>query len=452
MGTKEMRSSWCLWFVVTAYLLMGCKSEEESGSINVPDGQKSFVWNSDVCEQSIKLTGSGHWTAESNVYWCAPVKSSGNDAISLPIWVSPNITGEARSGEISIKCGGSTHTVKVSQPAFTGSLDSYVYHLPVVFHVLYNDASNDTLNVKQSRLADILSDVNKLYAANDMNVVFELAKYDKEGELLEEPGVIRHEVDFAEYDAGEFLDIDNKDNRQYADYALNLKKYVNVYLFRFKQPNSESMTMGITTLPIVPTAYPLDSIVASDAANDYAFLTSPWGVCINNAMIFETQDGKSYNPRYVVATMAHELGHFLGLLHTFSADECNNDDACSDTHISDYNNYVEQVTALLEQYRKEGRKTIKMDDVARRVDCNTGEEFIADNILDYTYTKNEKFTPQQFARTRHILQYGPLTPGPKLVLYNTTGKATRSAGHFPVQFGAPRPCPPVPVSQVSLDK
>jgi len=447
-----MKSRWSIALAVLAVLLTGCKSDEETGSITVPDGQKSFAWNSDVREQSIQLTGSGHWTAESNVYWCAPVKSSGNDAFSLPVWISPNITGEARSGEISIKSGGTTHTVKVSQPAFTGSLDSYVYHLPVVFHVLYNDASNDTLNVKQSRLADILSDVNKLYAANDMNIVFELAKYDKEGEPLEEPGVIRHEVDFAEYDASEFLDSNNKDNNQYADYALNLKKYVNVYLFRFKQPNSESMTMGITTLPVVPTEHPLDSITATDAVNDYAYLTSPWGVCINNAVIFETQEDKSYNPRYIVATLAHELGHFLGLLHTFSDDECNHDDACSDTHISDYENYVEQVTALLEQYRKEGRKTIKMDEVARRVDCKTDEEFVADNILDYTYTKNEKFTPQQFARTRHILQYGPLTPGPKLVLYNTTGKVTRATGHLPVQLGTPRPCPTVPVSQVRIDK
>ena len=131
----------------------------------------------------------------------------------------------------------------------------------------------------------ILTEVNKLYAANNMNIVFELAQYNDEGEKLEEPGVVRHHVDFSEYAPEEFLSSRNTDNRQYAKYAQNLKKYINVFLFRFKEDNAENVTMGISDNAIVPTSHPLDSLLATDVANEYAYILSPWGVCINNRYI-----------------------------------------------------------------------------------------------------------------------------------------------------------------------
>ena len=436
------------WLVclTIATLFVGCKSDEQG--VQVTDGQLSFTWNADVCEQEIRLTNSGSWQVSSDANcrnWCYPVRSSGDEA-TITLWVSPNITDKPRSGKVTVISGGKSQEISVSQPAFTGNLDDYVYHLPVVFHVMYNDASNDTLNVKESQLKKILEGVNKLYAANKMNIVFEMAKYDKEGKKLKEPGIIRHEVKFKEYDPGKFLD---HTNEEFSDYQLNLKKNINIYVFRFKQSSKESTTMGITTLPVVSKAHPLDSLLATDAANDYAYLNQSWGVCINNAGIYEWQDNKSYNPRYVVATMAHELGHYLGLLHTFSNDECNNDDACDDTHISDYDNYMAYVAKLLDDIIASGRKEISMKEVATRIDCKTNEEFLADNILDYTYTTNEKFTAQQRARTRHILKYAPLVPGPKLVDYNTTGKTMRAVSTS-LDIKKITPCPEVPFRQLPV--
>lgn len=435
-----MKQIWGI-LLLAGTLLTGCsKSDDATKALTV--GSESFVWNSDVRLQTVQVHANGNWGAKSDVYWCAPIKKNGEGDMELPIWVSPNLTKEARQGTITITQGSQMLTIRVSQPAFSGNLDNYEYHLPVVFHILYKDESDEQQYVKKGHMEKILTEVNKLYAKNNMNIVFELAQYNDEGEKLEEPGVVRHHVEFSEYGPEEFLSSKNTDNRQYAKYAQNLKKYINVFVFSFKQNDSEHPTMGISNLPIVPTNHPLDSLHITDSANDYAYAATPWGCCINNAYIYEWQEENYFNPNYIVSTLAHELGHYLGLLHAFSAYECEMDDACDDTNISDYENYVNYISAYIKEQEAAGVRTFKMADLARRKDCKTAEEFIAHNLMDYAYCFNDEFTQQQRQRTRHVLWYGSLTPGPKLVLYNTTGHLTRGNDAPLVIEEHLQPCPP----------
>lgn len=49
-------------------------------------------------------------------------------------------------------------------------------------------------------------------------------------------------------------------------------------------------------------------------------------------------------------------------------------------------------------------------------DCETGEEFRSTNIMDYAYTEANRFTPQQAARIRYVLEHSPYIPGPKVRL------------------------------------
>lgn len=436
-------------------LLIGCGGDDtgsggNSGGVTIIGGE-SLTFGSSVTSHEIQLSGSVSWSAKSDdncKNWCYPFKASGNSD-KIVLWVSPNITDKARSGKVTVQLGGKKQEISVSQPAFTGNLDTYDYHLPVVFHVMYHNKSDKKQNPDKSQFTKILDAVNKLYAANNMHIVFEMAKYDDEGEELEEPGIIRKKVDFKEYDPHEFL----KDE-DYAEDVQNLKKFINIFVFCFAQSSDESTTLGLTTLPIVPTAYPLKYLVDTDAANEYAYLTTPYGVCINNEAIDEWQDEKTVNPKYIVATVAHEIGHYIGLLHTFSEIECEEDDGCEDTPISDYNNYIEYITDYIAKQQAAGKK-ITIEEVAKRTDCKTGKEFIADNILDYAYTIGDVFTADQKKRTRHVLKYGALTPGPKLIDYNTTGIVPKSTNKSSQRAAASRPgmvqtdpCPKVPVNRL----
>ena len=308
-------------------LLIGCGGDDagsggNSGGVTIIGGE-SLTFGSSVTSHEIQLSGSVSWSAKSDdncKNWCYPFKASGNSD-KIVLWVSPNITDKARSGKVTVQLGGKKQEISVSQPAFTGNLDTYDYHLPVVFHVMYHNKSDKKQNPDKSQFTKILDAVNKLYAANNMHIVFEMAKYNDEGEELEEPGIIRKQVDFSEYDANEFLQ-----DKDYADDVLNLKKYINIFVFRFAQPSSDVTSLGYTTLPIVPTAYPLEHLVVSDAANEYAYFITPFGVCINNEFIDVWQDEGTIKPTYIVSTVAHELGHYVGLLHTFSEIECEEDD------------------------------------------------------------------------------------------------------------------------------
>lgn len=48
-----------------------------------------------------------------------------------------------------------------------------------------------------------------------------------------------------------------------------------------------------------------------------------------------------------------------------------------------------------------------------RENCQTGTTFTSYNLMDYEISYADRFTPNQRERTRHVLEYSPLIPGPK---------------------------------------
>lgn len=419
--------------------LPGCSSSEDVVE-KIPLGvsQRSFVWDSSVNEQAISISTSSSWTADTDVEWCKPRKASGNGSYRLSLWVSPNITSTARSGHLTVKSGGETETVSISQPAYTADT-AYVYRLPVVFHVLYKDRSDRNQYIPQTWLREVLDSVNANYRRNGMGVEFSMAGIDQDGDTLTEAGVMYRQVGFTDMDSDTFL---SSGNTEYGGLNQNFQRYINIFTFRF----SDDYTMGVTTLPNMPSARKLDGLsdMPGKDLQSVKTLGFPWGVAINNSYIYDEQPKGYIVPTYIVTTLSHELGHYLGLLHTFSEDECNEDDYCEDTKNCDYNAYIEGVERYFDGLAPDENADAHV--VLRRTSCEDGDTYYADNILDYMFTLADKLTPDQQERTRRVLNYCPMVPGPKLETYSTAGSRSPddiSSSMIPRLSG----CPDMPVRE-----
>lgn len=129
--------------------------------------------------------------------------------------------------------------------------DDYIYHLPVIFHVLYQDENavdeNNKRNqyVSYDRLKAILQNVNDLYAgklynfgegadmpSENIHVQFELALYDESGKKLKTPGVeyIKYSGEYP-IDCNSFMNQTKKKNK----IIWNPNEYINVMVYNFKK-------------------------------------------------------------------------------------------------------------------------------------------------------------------------------------------------------------------------
>ena len=109
-------------------------------------------------------------------------------------------------------------------------------------------------------------------------------------------------------------------------------------------------------------------------------------------------------------TLAHEMGHYLGLLHSFVDGKGNFGDYCDDTPDYCVNGYETFLSELDETFPYNDDNYRK---VIQRVALN-GRVFIADNIMDYEFGYLDRFTLEQRKRVRTVLENAWLLPGPKI--------------------------------------
>ena len=387
-----------LFLISTFCLILYSCDDSENDSLKV--SQSSF--NNISCDGTtleVDIISSSDWTVSKTAKWCnvTPAKGSGNQKLTLEI--EANLEETTRNATITItpSNGGISQAIKITQNGITASFNPETYHykLPVIFHVLYHDKNDDEQYVKVGRLSEILKRVNELYrnaGANsaNMNLEFVLATEDPKGKTLPEPGVERIEWNTAAIDINDFMFSNNR------------------YTILLLLPNPDS-----TKNPLPGTE--TDSRFLTGDNLKYAYCVS-----INNSYIYEKSTTAIPNQNDMAITLAHELGHYLGLYHVFSeseeddVDACADTDYCTDTYTYDRKAYETWVKALVEQNRP-----ISFEDLARRHDCVQNIDFTSRNIMDYAYSYLNEFTAQQKARVRHILTYSPLIPGPKKGLTST---------------------------------
>lgn len=347
--------------------------------------------------------------------------------------------------------GKTSTSVDEDDDETTANVDeSYTYTLPVIFHVLYQDKSNDEQYVPQTRLAKILSNVNDLYAgqlygeSENIRVHFKMAEYDEDGRRLSTPGVeyVQYKGDYP-IDPNDFMNDHSGTNRKL---IWEPSEYINVMIYPFKTDSeAETIVLGITHMPYsVEGDNELEGLETVSRGPltkqnlNYAHCASINSTYINNESTRYNradhgQGGYSYTSLDVNVTVAHELGHYLGLYHIFTerktddgteaVDDCEDTDYCDDTPSYNKPKYDEELDSYLEQHKND--KTIDIRAVALRTACD-GTEFTSANLLDYAIGLGYKFSSDQKTRMRHVLYYSPLMPGPKKAAWATT--STRSAG------------------------
>lgn len=405
-------------------LFIGVSSCEDSSNEDTPSlevSQSAFDNISSHGETvEVNITSNSSWTASTNTTWCnlSPQKGNGNQ--KLTIIVEGNIDQAARTATITVSSSGiHSKTIQISQDGASASAGEFRYELPVIFHVLYKDKADPLQYVSHSRLADILSIVNKLYKDKtksvDMNLTFNLAAINPEGEPMETPGV--EYIQWPEsypVDCEKFM---SDETGKYVQYLWDPNKYINVMIYNFTSDNSGTTTLGISHLPFstkgstyMEGLSPVESTHLT--LNNLKF---PYCASINSLYINHQSTSSEYNTSDVTVTLAHELGHYLGLHHVFSeTDEgdlintCEDTDYCEDTPSYDKQAYDVNYQDIL--YNDPLNFTF--ENLVKRTNCS-GRQFISTNIMDYAVSYSDRFTQDQRDRIRHVLTYSPLIPGPK---------------------------------------
>lgn len=295
--------------------------------------------------------------------------------------------------------------------------------IPVVFHVLYEDANNTRQNIPYQIINKALERLNDFYAARlypdaqstKINVSFGAARYDPTGKKLDRAGIHRVKYNGSKsMPCEKFLSMSHPTGSANDDIFWDPNKYINIWLFAF----SDKGVAGISYMPYTSSRNPLDGLVMGDA---YFFNTPGYmhGIAINNLYLLTLSDME-------MNVIPHEVGHYLGLLHAFDEKGgCANssdmaDDFCSDTPIYDRVAYDNSLPSSISASLLSMARSIVPPEYPiskagtdpgyySRTSCS-GQVFRSTNVMDYFFGDRNTLTPQQRDRMEHVLKYSPLIP------------------------------------------
>ncbi|MEF9942554.1 MAG: zinc-dependent metalloproteinase lipoprotein [Lachnospiraceae bacterium] len=397
-------------FLLSFLIILFSSCEDKISTVEV--FPSSFKTGGSQTTIQLQITGEQAWRISSDATWCTPKKSQGIGCEVVDITLTPNTTLEERTATLTITYDSSTLTVQVLQNG------EYHYQLPLVFHVLYKDINDPIQYVEKDWIPQLIDGCNQMYANKlqndysekkgvDLNLEFTLATTDPDGNKLQEPGVNRIQYPTSTIDCTAFM-YDSKNTSLLWD----LDRYINVFLYTFTEP----YVAGISNYPYATSLHPLDGLYNGDIYINDTRPSYPHCLSINNIYIYNIPQN-SLDTDNIITTLAHELGHYLGLLHAFGVDNAEkktdwktDTDYCDDTPNYDRVSYEQWLSKYLEDLAPE--EPIRFSIVTQRT-SSTGETFSAHNIMDYYYGWADEFTPDQRKRVRHVLNYSPLIPGPK---------------------------------------
>jgi hypothetical protein len=199
----------------------------------------------------------------------------------------------------------------------TSKTATVTYTIPVVFHIYGTVQSGKTVTYEKivNHLKQLNDDFNGLNAdyntvepffqarRSTLNIQFKLAKIDPNGGCT--TGVVFHSAKNGYGNGGGYDD-------QIAADAWDNTKYMNIYIQNDLYNDGTLNNSGVAW-------YPDSGMTASNTAR----------VVFNGAYLYDNSSNKEFS-----ATLTHEFGHFLNLIHTFDGG-CTGTDEVDDTPIED---------------------------------------------------------------------------------------------------------------------
>lgn len=425
-----LKSKIILFASCLGLFLMGCSDDQEATPqpeapyVNVNQHAYNDI-DASGAELTLSITSNQAWVAESDAAWCKILSGeNGSGSGEVVVEITENLGQDSRTAAILLQSvDGNIETsvtfTQLAQPFVEGGH----YKIPVVFQCLYTNKNDENQYVRPGHLQTVIDEVNRLYRESgvDLNMEFVMATEDPKGNPMEEPGVNRVPWTTSTINCETFM---SSREQRYLDLIWDPDRYINIMLYRF----SNSSILGIAQFPFV--VYPDYLIGAEVWMGDVPVqenLNRPQCVSINNSYIYDmggslTPENPGVDDGYVVVTIAHELGHYLGLRHAFSESYmgCADTDFCEDTPTYNRDSYLQYLNAYGMNYKAH------LDELILREDCLSGMEYVSTNIMDYSISYANRFTEDQAERIRYILEHGAFVPGPKNRA--TKAKQTRSTG------------------------
>ena len=401
-----------LFLLLAVALFSGCSEDDEDPLLTL---QKSeLTATAEGGEYTIEVASTSAWTISAAPAWVVAESSATQDKLVLK--VNENLEQDSRSADITLtNAENLSQKVTITQDAYAFS-ENHFYKLPVVFHVLYWNENNKYHYVEKGHLQKVLDDVNRYYdnCGAAMEFDFVMATEDPDGNKLEEPGVSREKWQYTTMDPSAFM---GSGDKKYKDILWDPSKYVNVVLYNF----SDDLVLGIAQFPWLPEPFEMDGISQVQKGTDLSENPFPQCVSINNKYIYDIPEGgNKYSMSNVVATLAHELGHFLGLYHAFNqllngnTNSNEDSDYCTDTPPYNKYQYDVKLTNYLTYYGDITKTTSDgYKEYVMRTNSKTGAQFRSTNIMDYAISDANAFTAEQAARVKYILHHAVFVPGPK---------------------------------------
>ena len=168
---------------------------------------------------------------------------------------------------------------------------------------------------------------------------------------------------------------------------------------------SDDLVLGIAQFPWLPEPFEMDGISQVKKGANLNENPYPQCVSINNKYIYDIPKGTSdYSMSNVVATLSHELGHFLGLYHAFNqllngnTNSNEDSDYCTDTPPYNKYQYDVKLTNYLTYYGNITKITSDgYKEYVMRTNSKTGEKFRSTNIMDYAISDANVFTANRLS-------------------------------------------------------